>query len=118
MTLRPIDNYFLQKDEPVKSCLLFMRDHILKQDEHLTEAWKYGMPFYCYNSKMCCYLWVHKKYAQPYLGIVEGASIKHPDLLQKKRARMKILLLDPEQDLPLQKINSILKQMLKLYKTK
>jgi len=27
--LRPIDNYFLQQAEPVKSCLQFLREHIL-----------------------------------------------------------------------------------------
>ena len=114
--LRPIDNYFLQKEEPVKSCLQFLRDHILKQDAHITEAWKYGMPFYCYNGKMFCYLWVHKKYLQPYIGIVEGAKINHPDLLTEKRARMKILLIDAEKDIPLKKINAILKEVLALYR--
>lgn len=116
MVLRPIDNYYLQKEEPVKSCLQFLRAHILKQDENLTEAWKYGMPFFCYKGKMCCYLWVHKKYGQPYLGIVEGGRINHPDLIIEKRARMKILLLNPHKDLPVKKINAILKDMLALYK--
>ncbi len=116
-TLRPIDAYFLQKEEPTKSCLQFLREHILKQDTNITEAWKYGMPFFCYKGKMMCYLWVHKKYKQPYLGIVEGARIIHPDLLQEKRARMKILLIDPAKDLPIRKINQILKDVLRLYKS-
>ena len=81
MVLRPIDNYFLQQEEPTKSCLLFLRQTILKKDGNITEAWKYGMPFYCYHGKMFCYLWVHKKYQQPYIGIVEGKRIDHPDLL-------------------------------------
>jgi hypothetical protein len=114
--LNPIDNYYAQKKEPIKSCLLFMRAHILQQDENITEAWKYGMPFFCYKGKMFCYLWVHKKYHQPYLGIVEGKKIDHPDLLVEARARMKILLLDPEKDLPIRKINTILKEMLALYR--
>src|SRR6185437_12108542 len=107
--LKPADNYFMQKEEPIKSCLLFLRDHILKLDGNITEAWKYGMPFYCYKGKMFCYLWVHKKYNQPYIGIVEGKAIDHPDLLTEKRARMKILLLDPDKDIPIKKVNSILK---------
>ena len=115
MILREIDSYFLEKDEPVKGCLLFLREYILKQDKSITEAWKYKMPFYCYNGKMFCYLWVHKKYKKPYIGIVEGAKIKHPDLIIEKRARMKILLVDPGKDLPLKKINSIMKDVLKLY---
>lgn len=114
--LRPIDEWFLHKEEPNKSCLQFMRAYILALDPHITEAWKYGMPFFCYKGKMCCYLWVHKKDHLPYLGIVEGKMIDHPDLVQEKRARMKILFLDPNKDIPVRKINGILKQMLALYK--
>ena len=114
--LRPVDNWFLQKEEPIKSCLQFLREYILKQDAGITEAWKYGMPFYCYKVKMFCYLWVHKKYHQPYMGIVEGKQIDHPDLIIEKRARMKILLLDADKDIPVGKIKRILKEVLKLYK--
>jgi len=113
--LRPIDNYFLQQEEPVKSCLQFLRGHILQHNEHITEAWQYGMPFYCYKGKRFCYLWVHKKLHVPYLGIVDGNKINHPDLIQEKRARMKILLLDPKKDLPVRKINTIIKEVLALY---
>ncbi len=113
--LRPIDNYFLQQTEPTKSCLQFLRTHIIDLDENVTEAWKYGMPFYCYNGKMFCYLWIHKKLLQPYIGIVEGHQINHPDLIVEKRARMKILLLDPTKDLPIEKIDFILKLALTFY---
>lgn len=115
--LRPIDTYYLQKEEPVKGCLLVLRELILKHDSNITEAWKYGMPFFCYNGKMFCYLWVHKKLLQPYLGIVEGGKINHPDLLQEKRARMKILLINAEKDIPVKKIKGILKDVLALYKS-
>ncbi len=113
--LSPIDQYFSDKEEPVKSCLQFLRAHVLSLDPNITEAWKYGMPMYCYKGKMCCYLWIHKKYGKPYLGIVEGNKIDHPDLLTEKRERMKILLIDAEKDLPLKKINLILKKMIQLY---
>ena len=114
--LRPIDQYFLQKEEPVGSCLQFLRGYILKLDTNLTEEWKYGMPFYCYKGKMCCYLWVHKKHQQPYLGIVEGKSVHHPDLITEKRAKMKILLLDPSKDLPMDTIDQILTKVLASYR--
>lgn len=114
--LRPIDEYFLKQEEPARSCLQFLRGHILKQSEHITEAWKYGMPVYCYNGKMFCYLWTHKKYKQPYIGIVEGKRIDHPDLILEKRARMKILLLEPNQDLPIEKIDTILHQVISFYR--
>jgi uncharacterized protein YdhG (YjbR/CyaY superfamily) len=56
--LRPIDQYFLQKEEPIKSCLLALREHILRFHPNLTEEWKYGMPMCYYHGKMFCYLWM------------------------------------------------------------
>lgn len=114
--LSPIDSYFLSHPEPIKSCLQFLRELILRQNPDLMEAWKYSMPFYCHRGKMICYLWVHKKHKLPYLGIVEGAKINHPDLIQEKRARMKILLIEPEKDIPIEKVEKILTEVLALYK--
>lgn len=115
--LSDFDNYFIKKEEPIKSCLLALREIILAQDKDISAAWKYGMPFFCYKGKMFCYLWVHKKHLQPYIGIVEGKRLSHPDLIIEKRARMKIMLFDPSKDLPIKTIKVILKQALDLYKT-
>lgn len=114
--LRPIDNYFLEKEEPVKSCLQFMREFILKYDKEITEGWSYSMPFFYYKGKRFCYLWIHKKYDQPYLGIVDGNKIDHPGLVTEKRSRMKIFLIDPQKDIPVKKVKAILKEILALYK--
>lgn len=113
--LRPIDNYFLNQEEPVKSCLQFLRKYILEYDENITEAWLYGMPFFYYKGKRCCYLWVHKKYKQPYIGIVDGNRIYNKELLTEKRTRMKTLLIDPYKDVPVKKINTVLGEVLSLY---
>lgn len=114
--MRPIDAFFLQQAEPTRSCIQALRSYLLLPDLGLAEMWKYGMPFYYYRGKMCFYIWIHKKYRQPYIGIVEGKCISHPDLLQENRARMKILLLDPEKDLPVEKIGEIMKEVMKHYK--
>ena len=114
--LRDIDQFYLQKEEPVKSCLIALRETILKQDREITVAWKYGMPFFCFKGKMFCYLWVHKKIKHPYIGFVEGKYLNHPKLLTEKRARMKIFLCDPEKDLPVNIIQKVLKQSLDLYR--
>ncbi len=92
-----------------------LRDLILKQDQQITAEWKYKLPFFYYGGKMFCYLWIHKKYLQPYIGIVNGNKIEHPDLIVEKRARMKILLVDPQKDLPMEKIRLILNKALALY---
>lgn len=113
--MRNVDSFFLKQNEPHRSCLLALREIILQTAPELSTELKYGMPFFCYKGKMVCYLWIHKKYAQPYIGIVEGKHVHHPSLLQEKRARMKILLVDPEKDLPVDTITTILHQVLPLY---
>ena len=115
--MRELDNFYLQQDEPIKGTLLALREIILQQDKDITNAWKYRMPFFCYKGKMFCYLWVHKKHKQPYIGIVEGKRFNEPFLIQEDRSRMKIMLLDPNKDLPLQTIESILQKAINLYKT-
>src|SRR5262245_49463151 len=107
--LSPIDNYYLQLEEPHKSMLQYLRSLILAFDDTSNEKWQYGMPFFYYGKHRLCYCWVHKKLDRPYLGIVDGNKIDHPDLVQEKRARMKILLMDPKKDIPKRKIETILK---------
>lgn len=114
---KELDDFYLRNEEPVRSCLLALRTLVLKQDQDISAAWKYGMPFFCYQGKMFCYLWVHKKLRQPYIGIMEGKRIDHPDLILEKRTRIKIILFDPEQDLPIDKIETILNQAIGLYKS-
>lgn len=111
------DQYYLGHDEPIKSCLIALREIILQQDPEITPAWKYGMPFFCFKGKMFCYLWVHKKHLQPYIGMVEGKHLEHPELLIEKRSRMKIMLFDPNADLPIDRLELILQQALDLYRT-
>lgn len=115
--MEALDHFYLQQEEPNRSCLLALKEIILKQDIHITNEWKYGMPFFCYKGKMFCYLWVHKQYKQPYIGMVEGKHFDEPFLIQEKRSRMKIMLFDPNKDLPVKTIQAILKQALDLYRT-
>jgi hypothetical protein len=114
--LREIDSYFLQKDEPTKSCLAALRKLILEYDANVTEVWRYKMPFYCYQQNRFCYLWVHKKLQQPYIGFVDGNLIDHNDLILENRSRMKILLIDAEKDIDIKKIKLLLKMAIQVQK--
>ena len=109
-----LDHFYLRQDEPIRGCLLALKEIILNQGAGITTSLKYGMPFFSLKGKMFCYLWVHKKYKQPYLGIVEGKSIEHPELLMEKRSRMKIMLFKTDQDLPLNAIQTVLHQAINL----
>jgi len=109
MSITPLDNFFEQQKPEIKECMLALKNMILSIDKAITPMWKYGMPFFYYRQRMFCYLWVHKKYKLPYLGIVDGVHIDHIMLLREKRSRMKIMLLDPSKDLPVKEIESILR---------
>ena len=115
--MHDLDNFYLNKEENLRYCLLALRDIILNMDEEIKPAWKYGMPFFLYKGKMFCYLWVKKDSAKPYIGIVKGKRIDHPDLILEERARMKIMLINSDKDLPVKKIKSILNQVLDLYRS-
>lgn len=109
--------YYLNKEEPNKSCLLALRDIILHQDTNITETQKYGMPCFCYKKKMFCYLWTDKKTDEPYILMVEGKHLDHPELEQGSRSRMKIFRVNPNEDLPIKTIENILQQALNLYRS-
>jgi hypothetical protein len=66
---------------------------------------------------MFCYLWVDKVGHKPYIGFVEGKHLIHPDLILGERARMKILYVEPDQDLPVEIIENLMKQALDLYRS-
>ncbi len=114
---RDIDTYYLNKEEPNKSCLLALRNIILQQDTLITETQKYGMPCFCYKQKMFCYLWTDKKTDEPYILFVEGKHLDHPALETGRRARMKIFRVNPNKDIPVKTIENILHQALNLYRT-
>lgn len=115
--MKALDDFYFRQEEPVRAVFLVLKELILGQDKNVTNELKYGMPFFCYKGKMFCYLWVNKKTGQPYIGLVEGKYFTQPFLLQEKRSRMKIMLLDPNRDLPVQTINTVIKQALDLYRT-
>jgi uncharacterized protein DUF1801 len=111
--LKATDNYFENQPEPYRGFLLALRSFLLK-DPQLSESLKYGMPVYSYKGRMLCYLWIHKKLKQPYLLVVDGKLIDDPLLLQEKRSRMKIFLMDINKNIPLKTIDQLIKKMKKL----
>jgi len=113
--LRKIDHYFLHQEEPAKSCLMALRALLLAFHEEVSEAWRYRMPFYFYKGKRIGYLWKDKKTQFPYIGVVDGQLLDFPQLEQGKRSKMKILTIDPLQDLPVVLIHELLQEMIALH---
>lgn len=107
-------NYYLEKGEPQKSCLLALRGIILTHNKDITETQKWGMPCFCYKEKIVCYLWSDKKTGEPYILFAEGKSIDHPLLETGNRSRMKIFRVNPHEDLPIEIIRLLLDGALQL----
>ena len=116
MMLRAIDNWYFNKSEPNKGCYEALRSWLLAFDSQITESWKYGLPMFLYKGKMFCYLHADKKTEQPYIGIVNGGKIDHPALFQGSRKRMKVLYIDPLEDLPIETLDEILSEATAFYK--
>lgn len=111
-----LQEYYLNKEEPIKSCLLVLRDIIIEQDEHISESIKWSSPCFSYKKKMFCFLMTDKKTKQPYILMVEGNRLEFPELDQGTRTRMKVLNIDPTKDLPIELIKDILQSAIDLYR--
>jgi hypothetical protein len=114
--LLPLDQFYLEQDEPLKSSLLALRDIILQHDKNITNAWKFNMPFFLYRGKMFCYIWTHKKLQQPFIGFGEGKRMEHPGLTFENRSRIKIMILDAGKQLPADTIKEVLDMAIDLVK--
>lgn len=115
--MKPLDDFYLDQEEPLKSTYLALRDIILRHDADIQTVWKYALPFFTYKGKMFSYFWFHKKYKLPYIGFVEGGRMEEGFLLKENRSRMKIMLIDPEVDLPIENIKKVLDKALSFYKS-
>lgn len=114
--MNELDNFYLNKQEPNKSCLLTLRSIILNIDKNISETKKYGMPCFTYKKKICFYIWVDKKTDNPYILFVEGTYLNHPKLETGNRARMKILRVHPTKNIPIKTIELLLNKALDLYR--
>ena len=114
--MQELDSFFFNQEEPNKGCLFALRKIILEHDQNIEATYKYGMPGFRYKGKMFCYLWIDKKTKDPYILMVEGKHLHHPQLEKGNRLRMKIFRVNPNTDLPRDTIELILHQALELYR--
>lgn len=111
-----LTHFYLDQEEPLKSTLLALHDYIMAFDPKIQAAWKWGTPFFTYQNKNVCYLWLDKRSRHPYVGFIDGHKIDHPLLLIGNRKQIKILPIDPNADLPVEALQEILAAALALYK--
>ena len=114
MSLREIDDFYLNLSEPNRGCMLGLRDIICSFHPEITQEWKYRLPFFYLRGKMFCYMHIDKKSQHPYIGFVDGGRMNHPSLIQGDRKRMKVFPINPTQDLPLDLLQEVLTEALAL----
>lgn len=112
--LNPNENFYLKFDEPVASCLLALKTFILTIHPEINFKISWGMPFFAYHNKSICYLWIDKKSSTPYIGFMDGNKINHPKLIQGDRKRIKILPINPYDNLPIQLISNLINKAISL----
>lgn len=112
--LNAIEKYYFDKQEPVQSCMLYLRQHLLESDRQMTELYKYGIPFFYFRQKAFCYITVNKK-GELYIGFVKGHLLKDKELRADGRKQIKALHIDPEKDINVKILDRILKSAFKLY---
>jgi len=109
-----VDHYFNALTEPSRSCLLYLRDFVLGFSDKITEQRKNNTPFYYFNGKWFCFISFHPKTLKIYVSFVEGFKIEHPKLVSEGRKKMKIFPIDPEQDIDVKSLGSILEAAISL----
>ncbi|WP_312823052.1 hypothetical protein [Epilithonimonas sp.] len=60
---------------------------------------------------MLCYFYYSKQHQKHYLSFYHGDRVDYPELLSEGRKKFKILLLDMEEDLPMELIFNILDEV-------
>ena len=113
--MNALDNFYLEKDEPIQSCLLALRSIILNYNPDFEPLWRYRLPCYKYQNQIFCYLWVDRKTQFPYIAVGKGVQIEHPDLVQGNRTFVKLFYVNPEEDIPIETIHKIFDLAMKLY---
>ncbi|NMH86163.1 DUF1801 domain-containing protein [Flavivirga sp. Y03] len=106
--MKETDTYYLNIKEPNKSTLLALRNIIFDQNKEVIEFLKFKTPCFEYRSKVFCYLWIDKETNKPCLLMQEGKYLNHPDLEKTKHKHIEIFRINPNEDLPIKKIVSIL----------
>jgi len=112
-----LDNFYLQQEEPLRSCMYALRQLILDFHPDMTADWKYKMPFFMYRGKMFCYIWKDKKTNQPYIGLAKGKELNHPKLELGNRKLIPIYRIDAEKDIPVAEMYEIFQQAVDKYVT-
>ena len=100
------DSYYLHKPEPYQSCMLALKDLILRTNPDICHERKFQIPFFTYKGKKLGYIWLNRK--KLLLGFCQDKSLLPISEGVKPKDQYESMLIDPNADLP---VNLILQKL-------
>lgn len=87
--MKPVENYFLEQQEPYQSIMLYVRQVILKTLPNITERYSYKIPFYNLEKKPMIYLNILKGTNFVDVAFVQGILLDNdfPELKNHKNRK-------------------------------
>ncbi len=113
--MSPLDAFFDEKPEPLKGCMLALKDIILAMDDRVVIGWKYNTGFFSFMDRMMCYFGHHAVTGQLYIGFTEGHKMHHTALMSEGRKRVKVYYINPEEDIRKIELEEIVKEAISMY---
>ncbi|MFD0765125.1 DUF1801 domain-containing protein [Mucilaginibacter lutimaris] len=108
MQPKTLESYYLSKPEPYQSCLLALRDIVLRVDPDIRHVRKFQIPFFTYHDKKLAYLWLDRKKLK--MGFCIDKSLQQANAGIKPKDQYQSVVIDPNEDLPIaliiQKLNA------------
>ena len=101
-----LESYYLSKPEPYQSCLLALRDIILRANPAICHERKFQIPFFIYRGKKLGYLWLNQKKLM--LGFCLDKCLQQTTAGIKPKDKYESTRIDPNTDLP---INMIMEKL-------
>jgi hypothetical protein len=95
-----LESYYLSKTEPYQSCLLALKDIILRANPDICHERKFQIPFFTYKNKKLGYLWLNQKKLM--LGFCLDKSLQEAVAGVKPKDKYESFRIDPNADLPVE----------------
>lgn len=85
-----------------------MREFILRYSSDITEGWKFNTPFYYYKGKWMAFISYGHKNHEIYIAFVNGYKMTHPALKSEGRKKQKIYRINPNADIDIKTLTSLM----------
>jgi len=108
-----LENYYLKHPEPIRGCLLALKQIIMSVSDQVTHERKFQLPFFSYKGMKLGFLWMNRK--KLILGFITDKRILLPEPGIKHTDKLEMIQIDPNADLPKEMIVTKILQLIMKY---